>query len=40
MTPKPWLYGVQQSYSRLRNLAEDGFHPLLVRDSDVDHDAV
>ena len=39
MTPKPWLYGVQASYSRLRNLAEDGFHPLLVADSDVDHDA-
>ncbi len=40
MTPKPWLYGVQPSYSRLRNLAEDEFHPLLVADSDVDRDAV
>lgn len=40
MTPKPWLYGVQPSYSRLRNLAEDGFQPLLAEDGDVDRDAV
>ena len=30
MTPKPWFYGCQPSYSPLRDLADDEFHPLLA----------
>jgi 2-oxoglutarate dehydrogenase E1 component len=40
MTPKPWLYGVRPSYSPLRRLADDEFHPLLTEDRDADRDAV
>ncbi len=40
MTPKPWLYGVCPSYSRLDDLANDEFHPLLVEGRDVARDAV
>ena len=29
MTPKPWFYAYAPSYSRLRDLAEGEFHPLL-----------
>jgi 2-oxoglutarate dehydrogenase E1 component len=40
MTPKLWLYGHQASYSRLRDLANDEFHPLLGEQADIDHAAV
>jgi 2-oxoglutarate dehydrogenase E1 component len=40
MTPKMWLHGHQASYSRLRDLADDEFHPLLGEQADVDHAAV
>ncbi len=40
MTPKPWLYGVQRSYSPLRLLAEEAFHPLLAEDRACDRDQV
>jgi len=40
MTPKPWLYGVQASYSMLGNLADDEFQPLLREDGDTDRGAV
>jgi 2-oxoglutarate dehydrogenase E1 component len=40
MTPKPWLYGIRPSYSPLRKLAVDEFHPLLGEDRDTDRDAV
>jgi 2-oxoglutarate dehydrogenase E1 component len=36
MTPKPWLYGCQQSWSRLRDLANEEFHPLLRETVDID----
>jgi 2-oxoglutarate dehydrogenase E1 component len=29
MTPKPWFYGLQASYSRLRDLAQSGFQTVL-----------
>jgi 2-oxoglutarate dehydrogenase E1 component len=40
MTPKPWLYGVQRSYSPLRLLVEEAFHPLLGEDRACDRDQV
>ncbi|MGH8799705.1 MAG: 2-oxoglutarate dehydrogenase E1 component, partial [Casimicrobiaceae bacterium] len=40
MTPKPWLYGVKASYSRLRDLADGEFHPLLRDPIDADREAV
>jgi 2-oxoglutarate dehydrogenase E1 component len=40
MTPKPWLYGVRPSYSPLRKLADEEFHPLLTEERDVDREAV
>ncbi len=40
MTPKPWLYGIAQSYSRLRDLADDEFHPLIGEVGDIDRAAV
>jgi len=40
MTPKMWLYGHQASHSRLRDLANDEFHPLLGEQAGIDHAAV
>jgi 2-oxoglutarate dehydrogenase E1 component len=40
MTPKMWLHGHQPSYSRLADLAHDGFRPLLGEVADVDRTAV
>ncbi len=40
MTPKPWLYGCGQSYSRLHDLAHDEFHPLLGEETAIDQRAV
>ena len=36
MTPKPPLYGYEASYSRLSDLAEGEFHPLLGENLDID----
>jgi 2-oxoglutarate dehydrogenase E1 component len=36
MTPKPWFYGHEASYSRLPELAQGEFHSLLGEDSEVD----
>jgi 2-oxoglutarate dehydrogenase E1 component len=40
MTPKTWLHGHQASHSRLRDLAQDEFHPLLGEQADIDHATV
>ena len=40
MTPKPWLYGHQPSYSRLDDLARGEFHPLLVDLTTIDRGPV
>ena len=40
MTPKMWLHGHQASYSRLHDLAQDEFHPLLGEQADIDRAAV
>jgi len=40
MTPKTWLHGHQASYSRLYDLAQDQFHPLLAETADIDHASV
>jgi 2-oxoglutarate dehydrogenase E1 component len=40
MTPKPFFYGVEQSYSRLSELADGEFHPLLDDRSAVDRGTV
>lgn len=40
MTPKPWLYGHAPSYSRLPDLAEGGFWPLLGERVSLDPAAV
>jgi 2-oxoglutarate dehydrogenase E1 component len=40
MTPKPWMYGIQKSYSQLRELADGEFHPLLGERAAVDRGAV
>lgn len=36
MTPKPWFYGHEASYSRLPDLAQGEFHSLLGEDIEVD----
>jgi 2-oxoglutarate dehydrogenase E1 component len=40
MTPKPWLYGHQPSYSSLQDLAHGEFHPLLPEPTSIDCAAV
>jgi 2-oxoglutarate dehydrogenase E1 component len=40
MTPKPWLYAVRPSYSRLSDLADDEFRPLLAEAHGIDVEAV
>ena len=40
MTPKPWLYGHQPSYSRLDDLAHGEFHALLVELANIDRASV
>jgi len=40
MTPKMGMHGNAASYSRLRDLAQDEFHPLLAETADVDQIAV
>jgi 2-oxoglutarate dehydrogenase E1 component len=40
MTPKPWLYSHQPSYSRLQDLAQGEFHPLLADPASIDCAAV
>ncbi len=40
MTPKPWLYGHQPSYSRLDDLAHGEFHALLVDLANIDRASV
>jgi 2-oxoglutarate dehydrogenase E1 component len=40
MTPKLCFYGMQQSYSPLRLLAEEEFQPLLAEDRTIDRDQV
>src|SRR5256714_2080834 len=40
MTPKPWLYGHQPSYSRLDELAHGEFHPLLIDLANIDRASV
>ena len=36
MTPKPWFYGHEASYSRLPDLAQGEFHALLGEDIEID----
>jgi 2-oxoglutarate dehydrogenase E1 component len=40
MTPKPWLYAHQPSYSRLQDLAQGEFHPLLGDPANIDRAVV
>jgi 2-oxoglutarate dehydrogenase E1 component len=40
MTPKPWLYGHEPSYSRLPDLADGEFWPLLGESVSIDAAAV
>ncbi|HTS23415.1 MAG TPA: 2-oxoglutarate dehydrogenase E1 component [Casimicrobiaceae bacterium] len=40
MTPKPWLYGHAPSYSRLEELAEGEFRPVLGEEPATDPEAV
>ncbi len=40
MTPKPWLYGCERSYSRLQDLALGEFQPLIRERAGIDAAAV